>query len=162
MTVRTAFDVAFDLLFPEPNPYVNDPVRWVRDRLEAHLWSVGLNHGRPQDSSAGGGAVGARNGEELECGTSGGVVARYSSSARGLRGDVGPHRLAGQGHPLARNRVGPPQGGLPGRVTQDAQWKINDELVAFGRKLADITVSGEDEMSGVLRRQVAYLGTHCF
>ncbi len=47
-------------------------------------------------------------------------------------------------------------------MTQDAQWKINDELVAFGRKLADITVSGEDEMSGVLRRQVAYLGTHCF
>ena len=40
MTVRTAFDVAFDLLFPEPNPYVNDPVRWVRDRLEEHLWSV--------------------------------------------------------------------------------------------------------------------------
>jgi hypothetical protein len=33
-------------------------------------------------------------------------------------------------------------GNLPGRVTLDAQWKMNEELVAFGRKPADHDESG--------------------
>ena len=38
-TVRSPWEVAVDLLFPEPNPYLTDPVGWVRDKLGEFMWS---------------------------------------------------------------------------------------------------------------------------
>jgi len=34
-----AVDVAMDILFPTPDPYINDPAGWVQDKLKNHLWS---------------------------------------------------------------------------------------------------------------------------
>jgi hypothetical protein len=37
--VPNPFSIALDLLFPEPNPYLHDPVGWVRDVMGEVLWS---------------------------------------------------------------------------------------------------------------------------
>jgi hypothetical protein len=33
------FAIAADLLFLEPNPYLNDPVGWIHNELGEVLWS---------------------------------------------------------------------------------------------------------------------------
>jgi hypothetical protein len=37
--VRSPWEVAADIIDPSPNPYVNDPVGWVQDRLGEFFWS---------------------------------------------------------------------------------------------------------------------------
>ena len=36
---RSPWEVAADIIDPLPDPYVNDPVGWVRDELNEDLWS---------------------------------------------------------------------------------------------------------------------------
>ena len=36
---RSPWEVAADLIDPQPNPYLGDPVRWVRDVLGEFIWS---------------------------------------------------------------------------------------------------------------------------
>ena len=45
MSARTklpegAVDIALERLFPTPNPYTNDPKRWVNERLGEYIWSA--------------------------------------------------------------------------------------------------------------------------
>jgi hypothetical protein len=131
------------LLPPEPDPYADDPAGWVKDRIGDYLWSkqveiaeavkvhrkvaVKACHG-PGKSFLAGRIVGWW----IDTHPIGEAFAVTTAP-------TDPQVKAILWREITRAHK---KGGLPGRVTQDAQWKIDDELVAFGRKPADHDENG--------------------
>jgi hypothetical protein len=135
----SAWQTFADLLDPAENPYVRDPVGWVRDRLGEFLWS--------------------KQREILE------AVVRYRYVAVKSAHDTGKSQSASravawwldtredpfatttaptakQVHAILWRYIGQAhrKGNLPGRITLDDEWYMGPggkELVAFGRKPAD-------------------------
>jgi hypothetical protein len=134
----SAWQTFADLLDPPANPYVRDPVGWVRDRLGEFMWS-----------------------KQREIAESV-VVNRYTAikSAHDTGKSFTMSRLAAwwlDVHPIGEafvvttapttaqveailwREIGKAhrKGNLPGRITLDAKWYMGQELVAYGRKPAD-------------------------
>jgi hypothetical protein len=137
-STSSAWSVFADLLDPPENPYVRDPVGWVRDRLGEFMWS-----------------------KQREIAESV-VVNRYTAikSAHDTGKSFTMSRLAAwwlDVHPIGEafvvttapttaqveailwREIGKAhrKGNLPGRITLDAKWYMGQELVAYGRKPAD-------------------------
>jgi hypothetical protein len=155
-------DAALALLFPKPNPFVADPVRWVDDRLGEFLWS-----------------------KQREIAES--VVANRYTAVQSCH-DSGKSFMASRlaswwidAHPPGEAFVvssAPTQsqvetilwreierahrkGELVGRITSGAipQWKLGKEIVGFGRKPQD-HVNREEAMAafqGIHARYVLIL-----
>jgi hypothetical protein len=128
---------------PTPDPYLDDPAGWVRDHIGDHLWSKQIEilnavrdhrkvavkacHG-PGKSFTGGRLVGWWI--DVHPANEAFVVTSAPTD---------PQVKAILWREITRAHK---KGDLPGRVTLDAQWKIDDELVAFGRKPADHDANG--------------------
>ena len=138
-TSPSAWQTFADLLDPRENPYLNDPVGWVRDRLGEVLWS--------------------KQREILE------AVVKYRYVAVKSAHDTGKSHSASrlvcywedtrqdpfatttapttkQVHAILWRYIGQAhrKGNLPGRITLDDEWYTGPggkELVGFGRKPAD-------------------------
>ncbi len=125
-------------LDPTPHPDVADPVGWARRKLAVYLWS------KQQEIAAS--VVANRYTAVPSCFDSGKSFEAAVLTAWWL--DVHPPGSAfvvttaptdpqvkailwREIHRLWQDH------GLSGRVTMDAQWKINDRLVAYGRKPED-------------------------
>ncbi len=137
------FDALRERIYPSPDPYASDPHRWVTERLRGFLWSkqVEIVEAVRDHRKV---AVKACHGPGKSK-TAARVVAWWE--------DVHP-----TGSAFAVTTAPTDQqvkailwreitrewktGALPGRVTLDAQWKIDDELVAYGRKPADHDENG--------------------
>lgn len=146
------FRIALDTLYPPVNPYVDDPAGWVAATTKEHLWSdqvrimesvrdnrrtaVPACHGPGKSFSA---ARLAAWWLTVHPPNTAFVVTTAPTDAQVKailwREITRAHR----------------KGKLNGRVTLDAQWKINDELVAYGRKPAD---HDEDAFQGIHARYV--------
>jgi predicted phage terminase large subunit-like protein len=143
---------------PTPNPYLTDPVGWVRDRLGEHLWSKQreiaesvVNHRRTAVKSchnAGKSWIASRiaawwigvhpPGEAFVASTAPSYPQVHAILWEEIRkaAKVG----AAHGHPV------------PGRVLQSDEWKLDDgTLVGWGRKPAD---TDEHGFQGIHRRYV--------
>jgi hypothetical protein len=132
VTALDPWAIAADVIDPAPNPHVHEPVTWVTDRTREWTWS------KPSPPATG--------------------PAKASPPAASS-----PHFI--DAHPEYEAFVvtsaptdpqvkailwreihqGPQEGRTARPVTQDAHWKIGDELVAFGRKPADVAGDAEDE-----------------
>jgi hypothetical protein len=136
--VRSPFGVAADMLDPIENPYLHDPVKWAWDKLGVTLWS--------KQSEICVSVVNERYTAVKSCHDVGKSFVSAVLACWWL--DVHPDGEAF----VVTTAPSDPQvkailwreiqklhrkGSLRGRVTLDAQWKINDELVAYGRKPAD-------------------------
>jgi hypothetical protein len=146
MTAIDPWAVAADLIDPPANMYRHDPKAWVEDRLREYLWSVQVRimsalqeHRRVAVQSCHG------PGKSF---TAARVAAHWIDTHPALEAFVvtsaptDPQVKAILWREIGRAHR---KGQLPGRITLDAQWKISDELVAFGRKPADIAGAGDDE-----------------
>lgn len=145
----------------EGDPYTDDPARWVVERLGDHLWSkqveilealrdhrkvaVKACHG-PGKSYTAGRAIGWW----IDTHPIGQAFA-VSSAPTDSQVKAILWRELKRAHRKGRIPDTDIVDGLPGRITQDAQWKINDELVAYGRKPAD---HDEDGFQGIHDRYV--------
>jgi hypothetical protein len=144
-----------EALDPTPNPYLDDPAGWVKATTGEHLWSMQV--------------------ELMD------AVRRYRRTA--VPAAHGPGKSFSMGrlacwwidvHPpgtafvvtsaptwqqvkaiLWREiRRAHRKGNLPGRVLENAEWKVDGDLVAFGRKPAD---HDEDGFQGIHDRYVLVL-----
>ncbi len=131
-------DRAVDNLFPQPDPYVGDPVGWTRERLNEFLWSK-------------------------QCEVAESVRDHRFTTVRSAHG-TGKSKVAGtiaawwlDVHPVGEAFVvttAPTdkqvkailwreigrchrKGELQGRINLDAEWYVDQELIAYGRKPAD-------------------------
>lgn len=125
-------------LYPPENPYLRDPAGWVRDKTGEHLWSkqvqivesirdhrrtaVPANHG-PGKSFSASRAVGWW----LDTHPVGTAFAPTTAP-------TWPQVKVILWREIAKMHR---KGNLAGHVTQDAQWKMDGEVVAYGRKPAD-------------------------
>jgi hypothetical protein len=129
-------------LFPEEVAASRDPVEWVRERLGEHLWSKQVEVARavlehrhvavPSAHGTGKSFLAARLGAWWIATRPTGdaflvTTAPTTSQVRGIL-----WRELGRAHR---------KGGLPGRITtgQVPEWTIASEIVAWGRKPADLT-----------------------
>lgn len=146
------FAVAADILDPQPHPHHTDPAAWTHTRLGEHLWSKQI--------------------EIVQA-----VAAHRHVAVRSCHG-VGKSHVASRltawwldTRPLSEAfvvttaptaaqvkailwryiRQAWNRGHLPGRVLGSQEWKIGDELVAYGRKPAD---HDEDAFQGIHARYV--------
>lgn len=151
-------DYAYKALFPEPDPYANDPAGWVQGKLNGHLWS------KQRDIAHS-------------------VLANRYTAVHAAH-DAGKSYIATallawwiETHPLdevfvvwtapSYDQVNAVIGrelramhataGLDGRVTLDDRWVVGDRLVGYGRKPADTGRAKETEGSGVV---TAFQGIH--
>lgn len=143
---RSPFEVCADLFDPPRNPYVDDPSAWVRDRLDEHLWSV---QSRIMEALRDHRRVAVRSCHGAgKSWTAARAAAWWLDSHPSLEAFVvtsAPTDSQVKAILWREITRAHRKGKLPGRVTQDAQWKISDELVGFGRKPADIAGGGDDE-----------------
>lgn len=129
---------AESILYPPDHPFLNDPAGWVAATTGEHLWSkqveimdavrhhrrvaVKACHG-PGKSFIGGRIVTYWLDVHPALEAFAVTTAPTDNQVKAIlwREITRAHR----------------KGNLPGRITLDAQWKIQDELVAMGRKPAD-------------------------
>lgn len=146
MTTTDPWAIAADVIDPAPNPHVHDPVGWVADKTKEHTWSKQrqlLESVRDNRMTA----VPSCHGPGKSF-TAARVAAWWLDAHPPLEAFVvtsaptDPQVKAILWREIQRAHR---KGQLPGRVTLDAQWKINDELVAFGRKPADIAAGSAEE-----------------
>lgn len=140
---RSPWTAAADRLNPQPSPYVNDPVGWATKRLGAFIWSKQttiLESVRDNRYTA------VKACFDSSKSFSASVLAAWwldvhpvGSAFVVTTAPTDNQVKAILWREIARRfddavAIGEP---LPGRVTLDAQWKINDALVGYGRKPAD-------------------------
>lgn len=130
--------MAADSLDPPEDPYRNNPVGWVHTKLGERLWSKqreiaeAVRDHRHVAVKASHGVGKSRVASRIVCHWidthPAGEAFAVSSAPKWeqvtavlWRELAGAHRA----------------GNLPGRITQNAQWKIGSDLVAIGRKPAD-------------------------
>lgn len=127
-----------DRFDPPENPYLHDPAGWVRATTGEHLWSKQVeilqalhDHRRV--------AVKAAHGPGKSFSAARAVawwldVHPPLEAFAATTAPTDPQVKAILWREITRAHR---KGRLKGRVTLDAQWKIGDELVAYGRKPAD-------------------------
>jgi hypothetical protein len=138
-TSSAAWSVFADLLDPPENPYVREPVGWVRDRLGEFLWSKqreileAVVHHRYV-------AVKSAHDTGKSHGASRAVAWWLDTRDDPFATTTAP--TTKQVHAILWRYIGQAhrKGNLPGRITLDDEWYMGPggkELVAFGRKPAD-------------------------
>jgi hypothetical protein len=148
--VRSPLELAVEKLFPAPNPYLNDPVGWVRDVMGEQLWSM---QGEMVESVTkydqtvvkAAHSVGKTRGLSRlvlwwvavhPIGEA--LVVITSDNDDNIKGGI--WREVIKAHARLKER-----GIVSGKVTLDAKWHAgpNDQtLVAFGRKPSDKNPTG--------------------
>ena len=127
-----------DLLDPPNARYRHDLPGWVRDRIGGHLWSKQREIAEAIDRYPRV-AVKACHGPGKSW-TAAQIVAHWidthppGDAFAVTSAPTDPQVKAILWREITKAHKA---GDLPGRVTLDAQWKVDDELVAFGRKPAD-------------------------
>lgn len=146
MTIaRSPWEIAADLLFPPPDPYLGDPIAWGTEKLQEHYWSkqreilesVRDNRRTAVRSSHGIGKsfIAARAAAWwLDTHPVGSAFVATSAPTDKQVGAV-LWREINKAHR---------KGDLIGRVNQK-EWFIGTEMVGFGRKPADPAEGGDDE-----------------
>lgn len=135
-----AADVAMARMFPEPNPWLADPVGWIDDKLGEFLWSKQREIARS--------VVDHRYTAVQSCHDSGKsfIASRLAawwldSHARGEAFVVSSAPTQSQVETILWREIGKAhrKGDLFGRITSGVipQWKDGQEIVAFGRKPQD-------------------------
>ena len=155
-------DRVVDRLWPKPNPFVNDPVGWIDDKLGEFLWSKQreiaqsvLKHrytAVQSCHSSGKSFLGSRLASWWLDAHPVGEAFVVSSAPSQPQVETILWREIGKAHR---------KGDLPGRITEGAipQWKIGKEIVGFGRKPQD-HVNTEEAMAafqGIHARYVLIL-----
>jgi hypothetical protein len=149
-----AVEAAARAFEPRPiNPYLADPVGWASDRLGVHLWT------KQQDIAAS--VVGSKRTAVKSCHDAGksfiaGLIAGWWIDVHdpGEAFVVSTAPTYAQVHAILWEEIrkGHRRAGLPGRVTQSDEWKLDDgTLVGYGRKPADHDQHG---FQGIHRRYV--------
>lgn len=138
-------DATMRSLYPEPNVYESDPVSWMFDRLQAHIWSKQreicesvvqfTNTGVKACHGPGKSYIAAR----LAAWWLDPLVHELGSAFVVTSAPSWPQVQAILWRELRRAHR---QAKLPGRTTLDCHWymgegKSDDELIAMGRKPAD-------------------------
>lgn len=138
--MRSAFDVAADLIDPPEDPYRNDPVGWVTDRLDGFLWSA---QRRIAESVRDHRYTAVQSAHDLGKSACAAMIVCWWLSTHPV-GDafaVTTAPTTPQVEAILWREIGRwhRKGRLPGRITLDARWRVGpgDELVAYGRKPAD-------------------------
>lgn len=153
-------DAALARLFPEPDPYADDPVKWVREKLGGFLWSKQVEI-----------LESVRDNMYTAVQSCHGPGKSYSASAA-VAWWLACHKL-GEAFAVTTAPSWPQveailwremrrrhrEGNLPGRITLDCQWHMgleggkkggpDEELIAMGRKPADYD---EDTFQGIHAR----------
>lgn len=148
MGLAGAIEPALNRIFPEPNPYINDPVLWVTDKLGGHVWSKQIDI-----------LNAIRDKRYVAVQSAHGTGKSYTASCAGAWfldvHDLGSAFLITTAPSWAqvekilwreirrRHR----EGKLGGRITLDCEWHLgepgakrgdsSEEIIAFGRKPAD-------------------------
>ena len=140
--------------------YRRDPVTWARDRLSAHLWSKQgdimaslVNNRRTAVQSCHGA------GKSFNAGLA--AVWWIDTHPEGEAFVVSTAPSYPQVHAILWEEIRKQhrRGGLPGRVLQSDEWKLdNDTLVGYGRKPADTDMYG---FQGIHRRYVLVILDEC-
>lgn len=133
-------------LFPQPDPFADDPVGWVDERLREFLWSKqrevarSVVHHRYT-------AVPSAHDTGKSFSASRLIAWWIGSHPAGSAFAVSTAPTATQVEVILWREIGRAhrKGDLPGRITSGAvpMWKLGDEIVAYGRKPQDLT-SPED------------------
>jgi hypothetical protein len=138
-TPSSPWQIFADLLDPPENPYVRDPVGWVRDRLGEFLWSkqreileAVVHHGYV--------AVKSAHDTGKSHGASRAVAWWLDTREDPFATTTAP--TTKQVHAILWRYIGQAhrKGNQTGRITLDVEWYMGPggkELVAFGRKPAD-------------------------
>jgi Domain of unknown function (DUF4386) len=146
------FAIAADLLFPEPSTYLNDPVGWVAATTKEFMWSKQREIAQSVREN--------RYTAVRSCHGSGKsfTASRIASwwldvHAPGEAFIVTTAPTYKQVHAVLWREIGRAHrlGDLDGRINQDDEWYMGNELVGFGRKPADNDPAG---FSGVHARYV--------
>jgi hypothetical protein len=146
---RGTADAAMRALFPEPDPYLQDPAGWVVNRgVAKHLWSKQvevLESVRDHRYTA---APSAHDmGKSFDAAAA--VAWWIDVHQPGEAFAVTTAPTTKQVEAILWREIGRARrrGDLPGRITLDAQWYLpiggEDELVAYGRKPQDLTSAEE-------------------
>lgn len=143
-------------LFPQPDPYTDNPIGWVREKLGEHMWSAQRRLARS--------VVRNRYTAVHSCHDSGKSYAASRIAAWWIDvhppGDAFVVTTAPTSHQVDAilwREIGRAhrKGNLPGRITLDSKWRLGpaygDELVAYGRKPADYD---PDAFQGIHQRYV--------
>lgn len=157
---RSVADIAFERLFPPPDPNIDNPARWVHDKCGRCLWSKQvdiLNSLRDHRMTA----VKSCHGPGKSFTGSGGVgwwldVHALGSAFAVTTAPSWPQVEAILWREIRRRHR---EGHLPGRITLDCQWHLgapgtkradsSEEMIAMGRKPADYD---EDTFQGIHAR----------
>jgi hypothetical protein len=141
------WDRAYSDLFPPTSPWVADPAGWIAERTKEFTWSVQrricasvVEHRRtavPSSHGPGKSFIASRIASWWIDAHPPGQAFVVTSAPTDPQVKAILWREIGRAHRLGK---------LLGRITLDAQWKLDDgELVAFGRKPADIAVGDATE-----------------
>lgn len=150
-----AFEAAAGSLDPVPDPYVNDPVKWAKDKLGLHLWSLQREIAESVRD--------VRYTAVPSCHDSGksflaAVLVAWFISVHppGEAFCVTTAPTTAQVEAILWREIGRmhKRGNLEGRLTLDAKWRLNDQpdgLVAYGRKPSDYDA---DAFQGIHQRHL--------
>lgn len=143
MTVaRSPWDVAADIIDPQPSPYLQDPVSWVKDKLNEDLWSKqreimeALLRYRRVAVKAAHDVSKSHSASRLACW----VLDVHPVGDAFVVTTAPTHR---QVHAVLWREIGKAHrlGQLAGRVTMKDEWYMgpgfSNQLVGFGAKPAD-------------------------
>ena len=147
-TVMSPFAAAADLFDPPPRPHQNDPVGWLGGRLGETTWQAQrdiarsvVDHRKTAVRSAHGvgksfvaSRIIAWWIDSHPPGTA--FVVSTAPTGHQVRGIL--WREIGKAHKRSIVRGTP----IPGRILGNAEWKIGQELVGWGRKPSDTDESG--------------------
>lgn len=132
------FATAAEEFNPKPDPYLHDPAGWVRDTTGEYMWSEQVrlvesvrDHRRT--------AVPASHGPGKSWSSARLVLWWLSVHPPGSAFVVTSAPTWSQVKAILWREIarGHTKGNLPGEILQTAEWKVDGELVAFGRKPAD-------------------------
>lgn len=143
---RGGGDATLTRLYPQPDPYLHDPAGWVAGRLGEHLWSKQVQVGESVVANRYTAVPSAHGtGKSFEAAR---LVAWWLDvHPVGEAFAVTTAPTAPQVETILWREIGRAhrKSGLKGRLTAGAvpTWKIGNEIVAYGRKPADL-VSAED------------------
>lgn len=136
--MNLTYEALREALYPKPDPYLANPVGWVKDKTGGHLWSKQVEI-----------AEALRDHRKVA------VKACHGPGKSFMAGQLVAHWIDTHPKGTAMAVTSAPKdeqvkailwkeisrvhrtGGLDGYVTLDAQWKVGGELVALGRKPAD-------------------------
>lgn len=146
------FAVAAEIFDPRPHPHLTDPAAWTQERLGEHLWSKQTDIVQAVAAHR---YVAVRSCHGVGKSHVASRLAAWWLDTRPL-GEafvVTTAPTAAQVKAILWRYIHQAwnRGNLPGRVLGSQEWKIGDELVAYGRKPAD---HDEDAFQGIHARYV--------